>query len=131
MRRSHAAILATAAAFGGCGGDGGGAPERTATVPATATARVVGDEYSFDPSALVVTATGTGPAKLTIELVNEGSLAHNLKVERDGRELGGTPTFEGGETRSGSVELATGRYRMVCTVGDHEALGMVGTLEVR
>jgi len=29
------------------------------------------------------------------------------------------------------VRLAPGRYRIVCTVGDHEQLGMSSELEVR
>jgi plastocyanin len=64
-------------------------------------------------------------------LENQGTLAHNLKIFDGDEELGGTPTFPGGRTESGTVELPPGEYRMVCTVGDHERLGMVGTLEVR
>ena len=64
-------------------------------------------------------------------LENRGSLAHNLKVFDGETELGGTPTFPGGREESGTVELEPGEYRMVCTVGDHEELGMTGTLEVR
>jgi uncharacterized cupredoxin-like copper-binding protein len=44
--------------------------------------------------------------------------------------VGGTPTFQGGRTRTAWIKLQLGSYRMVCTVGDHEDLGMVGTLEV-
>lgn len=123
--------LLAAAALAGCGGEGGGdEPGRTATVPATGAIEVVADEYSFDPETLVVQAGGDR-AELEIRLRNEGALAHNLKVIRDGSDLGGTPTFQGGATRSGSVSLEPGTYEMVCTVGNHEQLGMTGVLEVR
>ena len=88
---------------------------------------MVGEEYSFDPASVVVEGAG----RLTISLENRGSLAHNLKLIRDGEVLGGTPTFPGGGTESGTVELEPGSYQMVCTVGDHAELGMTGTVRVR
>jgi plastocyanin len=112
-------------ALAGCGGDD--EPTRTATVPANSTLRVTGTEYAFDPGAVVV--RGAGP--LTIRLRNDGSLAHNLRLRRQGEEVGGTPSFPGGQTRSARVNLEHGNYEMVCTVGDHEELGMTGTLTVR
>jgi len=117
------ALLLTA----GCGGDdekkGPRGPVRT--VPAGQPLRVVGKEYSFTPARV-----STGDSEpIRVELENRGTLAHNLKVLQDGRELGGTPTFTQG-TRGGSVQLAPGKYRVVCTVGNHEQLGMVGELEV-
>ena len=130
MRTPAVAIGLVAAALAGCGGeeekDGG----RVVTVPARSNVQVVGREYSFDPARLVLTR-GSGRPAVKLTLDNKGSLAHNLKVFDATRELGGTPTFPGGEKRSGSVRLGPGRYRMVCTVGNHEELGMVGTLEVR
>jgi hypothetical protein len=70
-----------------------------------------------------------GHGRVRMVQYNQGSLAHNLKVFQGDRELGGTPTFLRG-TRSATVRLAPGSYRMVCTVGNHEELGMVGELEV-
>jgi plastocyanin len=109
-----------------CGGDDD-APERSVTVPAGGTVRVVAEEYSFDPARVVV--RGAGP--LTIRLSNRGELAHNLKLFRGEEDIGGTPTFAGGRTESGRVNLEHGNYEMVCTVGDHAELGMTGTLRVR
>ena len=111
----------------GCGGDDGEEPARSVTVNPNSTLRVSADEYSFDPGRVVV--RGAGP--LTIRLRNAGALAHNLRVEQDGEDLGGTPTFGPGETQSGRVNLEHGRYEMICTVGDHAELGMKGELEVR
>jgi plastocyanin len=125
LTRPTLTLALLALALAGCGDDE--EQTRTATVPANATLRVTGTEYAFDPGAIVV--RGAGP--LTIRLRNEGSLAHNLKLRRLDEEIGGTPSFPGGETRSARVNLEHGRYEMVCTVGDHEELGMTGTLTVR
>ena len=113
-------------AFAACGGDDSEKQTRRVSVNPNSTLRVIGKEYSFDPGA--VTVRGAGP--LTIELENAGSLAHNLKLTRNGQSIGGTPTFGPGETRSGRVNLEHGRYEMICTVGDHAELGMRGTFEV-
>jgi plastocyanin len=130
MRRSRVASAVCVAALAGCGGDGeeGGEGSRAVTVAAGREVRVAADEYSFAPASIVMTG---GPGSFAVSLDNGGALAHNLKVFDGERQLGGTPTFQGGETRSGSVRLEPGRYRLVCTVGDHAELGMVGTLQVR
>jgi plastocyanin len=111
----------------GCGDDDDEQRASSVTINPNSTLTVTGDEYSFDPGR--VTVRGAGP--LTIRLRNDGELAHNLRIERDGEDIGGTPTFPGGQTQSGRVNLEHGRYEMVCTVGDHAELGMTGELEVR
>lgn len=126
MWRHIPALCACAAALGGCG-SGDDAPTRTVKVGVGEPVRVTAKEYSFDPGGLVVNGAGT----LRITLDNRGSLAHNIKVLDDEREIGGTESFPGGEQRSATVRVRAGEYRLVCTVGDHEEQGMVGTLEVR
>ena len=128
MRRPLASLLLATALLGACGDDEKAG--RTVTLPAGAELRVVGDEYSFDPQNVVYRAGG-GAARIKISLDNRGSLAHNVKVFDGESELGGTPTFPGGREEVGAVELEPGRYRLVCTVGNHEELGMTGSLEVR
>jgi plastocyanin len=110
----------------GCGDDED-TPGRTVTVESGKAVTVVAKEYSFDPETIVL----TGGAKLTIELDNEGTLAHNMRVFDGGKDIGGTPTFAGGEPRSGSVQVEPGEYELLCTVGDHAELGMKGKLEVK
>jgi uncharacterized cupredoxin-like copper-binding protein len=111
-----------------CGGDDDGPAEtRSVTVKPNGQLKVVGKDYSFDPNA--VTMKGAGRLRLTLS--NEGSLAHNLKLMRDGEEVGGTPTFPSGGTESAIVNLEHGTYEMICTVGDHAELGMTGELTVR
>lgn len=118
------ALLLVVAA--GCG-DEDDAAGRTVTVKSGKEVTVVAKEYSFDPKTIVVTDGG----KLTVELDNQGTLAHNLRVFDGGTDIGGTPTFAGGEPRTGTVEVEPGEYEILCTVGDHADLGMKGKLEVK
>jgi len=124
MRLSALSLAVCLGLLAACGKDE--RPRRSATVPAGQPVRVAGVEYAFDPASVT---TGAGPVRFV--LVNSGSLAHNLKVFAGDRELGGTPTFESGEQGAASLRLRPGRYRMVCTVGNHEQLGMTGDLTVR
>jgi plastocyanin len=116
-----AALVLLAAGCGGNDRQGG-----TVTAPAGGSVRVTAKEYSFDPSTIVV--QGAGTVRLTLD--NKGTLAHNIKVEKDGQVIGGTPAFPAGESRSATVRLASGTYDFVCTVGDHAELGMKGKLKV-
>ncbi|HYH58894.1 MAG TPA: hypothetical protein VD790_06695 [Thermoleophilaceae bacterium] len=120
-------LPALAALLVGCGGDDDRDPGRTVSAEPNGSVTVVADEYSFDPETIELSGAG----KLTIALDNEGALAHNLRVFDGATEVGGTPTFTGGAPRSGTVTVEPGEYDLVCTVGDHEALGMTGTLRVR
>jgi plastocyanin len=117
-------LAALALLVAGCGGDD--EQGRTVTAPASGAVRVVAKEYSFDPATIVM----RGPGTLSVRLVNEGSLAHNLRLMKDGEELGGTPSFPAGESRSARLRVERGSYEFICTVGDHAELGMRGTLKV-
>ena len=125
MRRFATTLALWSLLVAACGDDDDSG--RTVTAPANAKLRVLADEYSFDPSAIVLKGAGT----LTLTLRNGGSLAHNLKLFRGDQEIGGTPTLPAGRSESSRVNLEHGSYRMVCTVGDHEEQGMTGTLQVR
>jgi plastocyanin len=124
LTRSALTLAALVLLAAGCGGND--QPGGTVTAPAGGSVRLTAKEYSFDPSTIVV--QGAGRLRLTLD--NKGSLAHDITVEKDGRELGGTPPFPAGETRSATVRLAPGTYDFLCTVGDHAELGMKGTLKV-
>jgi plastocyanin len=117
-------LAALALVVAGCGDDD--EQGRTVTAPASGAVRVVAKEYSFDPAAIVM----RGPGTFRVTLANEGSLAHNLRLTKDGEELGGTPSFPAGESRSARLRVERGSYEFICTVGDHAELGMRGTLKV-
>ena len=128
MRRLLVTLALASAPAAGCGD--GETESRSVTVKGGDEVRVAAHEYSFDPGTVIYEGGGKRAA-ITISLDNRGSLAHNLKVFDGDDELGGTPTFPAGREESGTVELGPGEYRMVCTVGNHEELGMSGSLEVR
>jgi plastocyanin len=112
----------------GCGDDGDSGTEGGAvSLKAGSLLEVSAKEYSFSPAAVVL----DGPGELRIRLQNDGSLAHNIKLRRAGDEVGGTSSLPAGNTGSATVEVRPGRYELLCTVGDHAALGMTGELQVK
>lgn len=129
--RPSVALAMAVAALAGCGAEAneGG---RIVTVSPGRSIELVGDEFSFDvKTVLVEGAKASGGVPVPIRLRNQGALAHNLRIYQGDREVGGTPTFQGGMTRSATVSLTPGDYRFVCTVGNHAERGMVGELAVR
>jgi plastocyanin len=124
LTRSALTLAALVPLLAGCGGND--RPGGTVTAPAGGSVRLTAKEYSFDPSTIVVPTGGT----LRLTLANKGSLAHDIKVEKNGRVVGGTPPFPAGETRSATVRLGAGTYEFICSVGDHAELGMKGKLKV-
>ena len=72
--------------------------------------------------------TITAPAgPLAVTLINKGSQPHTFKVDGTDFELK-TPSHN--DVKTGTVTLAAGSYKFVCTISNHEALGMKGTLVV-
>jgi plastocyanin len=127
MRRPLVLAACLTAALAGCGRGGGNHPHKAATVGRGQVVQVTGTEYGFTPDRVTVLGGG---GKIRIRFTNAGSLAHDLRVFQGKRELGGTPAFQGG-SRTATLRLGPGDYRMVCTVGDHAQLGMRGLLRVR
>ena len=121
-------LLLAALAAAGCGNDGGGkSTGGAATLGKGETLDVTAREYSFTPAAIVLKGSG----ELRIHLRNDGSLAHDVRLRRDGREVGGTDSIPPGKTADATVKVAPGRYELLCTVGDHAELGMTGELQVK
>lgn len=105
-------------------------PGRSVTIAAGDRLEIEADEYRFDPGRVLVRSGGRN-VRLQIVLANRGKLAHNLHVREDDREIAGLRSFAPGERRPLSAKLEPGEYEFVCTVADHEELGMAGELEVR
>ena len=104
----------TTAETGGGGGGGGG----TITLTADPSGAI-----AFDQTELTVSA-----GEVTIELVNDSGIPHNVEVEGNGvEEVSDTIT-------SGSTELTMtlepGEYEFYCAVPGHREGGMEGTLTV-
>ncbi|HEY2535382.1 MAG TPA: plastocyanin/azurin family copper-binding protein [Solirubrobacteraceae bacterium] len=69
--------------------------------------------------------------KVSIDLTNASSLAHNVTIESSsGAQVGATPTFQGG-SKTLSVTLKPGTYKFFCSVPGHRMAGMEGTLTVQ
>jgi plastocyanin len=92
------------------------------------------DEYRVLPEHIQVTA-----GRVTITARNTGRLTHNLVVVQFSRPLGDevqhqygqpTKTLFPGETGSATVDLKPGKYRLICTIGNHDNLGQYGELKV-
>jgi plastocyanin len=126
------AVLALSGCSGGGDGkkDGGGQTKDTVTVGHNQPIAFGASEYSFEPKTVTVNAGTSKPSVVRFVLRNNGSLAHDLHVQKDGQDLGGTPIFAPGRTEAGQATLGPGTYEFLCTVGDHAALGMKGTLIV-
>jgi uncharacterized cupredoxin-like copper-binding protein len=92
------------------------------------------DEYRVLPEHIQVTA-----GKITIVARNTGRLTHNLVVVQFKRPLGDevekqygkpTKTLFPGQTGSTTVDLEPGKYRLICTISNHDNLGQYAELKV-
>jgi hypothetical protein len=102
------------------------APPAAAAVTFPTRVQAVADEYRFTLSRIRVPS-----GKVKIELANFGEDPHNLKLRR----IGGTAIRGIGETLPGertvkTFKLGPGRFRLWCSLADHQALGMKATLRV-
>ena len=117
------ALMATAALpIAGCADDA--PPTRVRDGRATVTL----DDFSITPQRL-----RAEPGRLTIRAVNRGAIGHTLRVKRGDREVIAIKTLLPGasETGTGSGTFERGSYDLLCILGNHEELGMYGTLTVR
>ena len=75
---------------------------------------------------------------IRLQARNAGVLTHNVKVEEatdeEGvtpQQFGGTKTMQPGEEAPEvTIRLAPGRYRLACTIGNHDNLGQYAELQV-
>lgn len=126
--RASLGLLGAAALLTGCAG---GSPEPVADRDGILRLRL--DEYRVMPGAIEVPE---GPIRILAR--NEGRLTHNVKIEEETfeegvtpKEYGGTETMQPGESAPGiTVRLPPGRYRLACTIGNHDNLGQYAELEV-
>jgi uncharacterized cupredoxin-like copper-binding protein len=128
-RRLPLLAVAGACAFvlGACGADEPYAPASGRTV------KLRLDEYRVLPQRITVRAG-------TIRIVgqNTGRLTHNVAVlqfdrplgDDEERQYGRTPTAHPGERVETTVRLKPGKYRLACTLANHDNLGQYGELKV-
>jgi uncharacterized cupredoxin-like copper-binding protein len=128
MRWLPALLILGALTLAGCG-DG-----QSYTRVSDGVLKVDLDEYRLRPENIEVPA---GPIHL--RATNSGRLTHNLAIESLDREegeeatlYGRTDTLHPGErgTERDPITLKPGKYRLVCTIGNHDDLGQYGELKV-
>jgi plastocyanin len=124
---SLVAAVTVAAALAGCAAD----------TPYTAarghTLRLRLDEYRVLPERVTVPA-----GRVEIVARDVGRLTHNVAIVQFARPLGEdeekqyarTPTAHPGDVVRTSVTLRPGKYRLVCTIANHDNLGQYGELKV-
>ena len=103
------------------GGDTGGDAGGGSTVALSADP---GGQLAYEQTELEAAA---GP--VTIELTNDASVPHDVRVENGG-DLGGTEEISGGDVAEVTIELEAGDYTFYCSVPGHREAGMEGTLTV-
>jgi len=118
MRARTLPILAVLA-LAGCG-------EGPATRVRAHAFTVTLDDYLIRPQN--VSAPG-GELRLTV--VNHGRLGHTLRIRVNDKVVLAFMAIPPGHRRTRSFHLRRGSYTMFCAIGNHEELGMRGTLTVR
>ena len=107
-------------AVAGCSSSSGSSGYVAPTGPPVKTLNISASNFSFAPNTL------TAPAGvIQVNLKSDG--LHDVVIE-------GLPGFQveatSGNTTSGKVKLAKGKYTFFCDVAGHRAKGMEGTLTV-
>jgi plastocyanin len=120
--RIIALALAAAAALpaAGCADDAAPARVRDGRMDVTL------DDFSIAPQRI-----RAKPGRITFRAVNRGAIGHTLRVMRSGREAVAIKTLLPGASGTGSGTFERGSYDLLCILGNHEELGMYGTLTVR
>jgi plastocyanin len=117
-----AAALAAAAVLSAAGCADDGAPTRVRDGRVNVTL----DDFSIAPQRI-----RAEPGRVTFRAVNRGAIGHTLRVVRGDREVARIKTLLPGASGADTGTLGRGEYDLVCILGNHEVLGMYGTLTVR
>jgi plastocyanin len=137
---SIALAIAAIAPFGlvACGDDDETSDDSTATTEETTTddtassgggstvSITAAEDGSF---AYEETSAEAAAGSVTIEFDNPAALGHDVRVEADGEDVGGTDVISDDST-SATVELEAGDYLFYCSVPGHREGGMEGDLTV-
>jgi plastocyanin len=148
MRRIPLLLLmcaVTALGAAGCGGDDNGGSDTTATstTETSATgatgatgasggkANVIKIEADKSQLAFKQKSVTAKAGKNTIDFTNPASIPHDVKIEENGKDIGGTELVTNGEGKA-TVTLDAGEpYTFYCSVPGHRQAGMEGKLTVK
>ena len=150
MRRIPFLLLVCVVAvlgFAGCGGDDNNSSDTSAATTETTDTTTTDEgttgasgggggviKIAADPGgdlAFVQKSVTAKAGKDTIQFTNESSLPHDVKIEENGKEIGGTDVVTGGKAEA-TVQLDAGEpYTFFCSVPGHRQAGMEGKLTVK
>jgi plastocyanin len=121
---SNAAPAASTPSGGGGGGGGaatggGGGGAQTLTVTADPTGQL-----AWKP-----TKESAKAGTVTMKLVNESPVSHDIEIDGNGVEMASDLVSQG--TTSVTANLKPGTYEYFCNVPGHKEAGMDGTLTVK
>jgi uncharacterized cupredoxin-like copper-binding protein len=137
------AFVLPAALLASCGGSNGepAGPTATPVAPTNGELAIHASEWKFEPPSIVLTQGE--PVRFVLQ--NDGDILHDLKV-RDmpvdvvsSNSSGpleadeGEPFVSANSGDSGTLKFVPtqpGTYEFYCTIGNHEGLGMHGTITV-
>ncbi|MFI6267182.1 plastocyanin/azurin family copper-binding protein [Micromonospora sp. NPDC051006] len=124
-----AALLLTS-----CGGGDSPTPNSTnsgtnspAASPATTGTTVTATEKEYS---ITLSTTTFTPGAYTFEVVNQGTMSHNLTIKGPGVDAQASPNVQPGATGQVTVTLQQGSYELWCSLDNHKALGMDTTIQV-
>jgi len=129
-----AAGAGAALLLAGCGGGDSPTPSSTnsgtgspaASSAATGT-KVTATEKEFS---ITLSTTTFTPGVYTFEVVNQGTMLHNLTIKGAGVDTQASPNVQAGATGQVTVTLQQGSYELWCSLDNHRALGMDTTIQV-
>jgi plastocyanin len=114
-------LVASMLALAACGSTSG-----ETTSPAGGQAIAISEsEFKLDPSMVKASEAGS----YTLEVTNDGKVAHALEIEGQGLEEE-TETIQPGETAELTIDLKNGSYEIYCPIDGHRQSGMEGALTV-
>jgi plastocyanin len=119
MRVRTLSLLIALLALAGCG-------EGPTTRESSRKFTVTLDDYLIRPQN--ISAPG---GELTVTAVNRGRVGHTLRIRVNDKVVLAFMAIPPGQRRTRTFHLRKGRYTMFCAIGNHEELGMRGTLTVR
>jgi plastocyanin len=124
LRRRPLALALVAAALAapasGCTSDARPAQARAGNVD------VALDDFFISPQRI-----RAKPGRITFTVTNRGAIGHTLHVVQGDRDVAATKTLLPGASVTASGVFKKGDYKLLCILGNHEELGMYGTLTVR
>lgn len=132
-------LAASALLSAGCGGGGGAPSGASSTNPASAPASTNAASSAASGATVTITekefsitlaTSSLKPGTYTFDVVNQGTMSHNLNIMGPGLSTTTSPTLSPGATGQITVTLRQGSYELWCSIDNHKTLGMDTTIQV-